>query len=147
MIPFFSERDESSMEGELKGKTLQSYLFILKKGDPVGVTELQRGLGFKNPSLASYHLDKLIRLQLVEKDASGRYYLTKKVKVGVLRHFVSIGRYMLPRYIFYAALFSAMITLYTYRYWDSLNVFALIFGIIASLIFWYEAIRVWKMGP
>jgi|GEM_PF-1549055 transcriptional regulator, ArsR family len=51
-----------NIEGELKGKTPQVYLYMLKRNEPVGVREVQRDLDFSSPSVASYHLDKLISL-------------------------------------------------------------------------------------
>ena len=44
--------DEEIIESELKGKTLLVYMHILKNpGDPVGVREVQRELGFSSPSV------------------------------------------------------------------------------------------------
>ena len=58
----------SMLNLSLRGRTLRAYLFILKSPKPVGVRELQRSLGLSSPSVAYHHLDKLIRLGLIEKD-------------------------------------------------------------------------------
>jgi len=135
------------IEAQLKGKSLHVYWYLLKSGDPVGVREIQRGLNMSSPSVASHHLDKLKELGVVDQDAYGRYYLSEKVEVGVLQVFSKVGRFMLPRYSFYATFFTTLLILYFALSFSSLNVFALGFGIVSSLIFWYESLRIWKRRP
>ena len=47
----------------------------------MGVRQVQRSLAFSSPALASYHLDKLVTLGLVDKK-DGEYTLVKEVKGG-----------------------------------------------------------------
>ena len=54
------------IEDQLKGKTLQVYMYMVKRKEPVGVREVQRDLGFSSPSVANYHIDKLVELALVK---------------------------------------------------------------------------------
>ena len=104
-----SEVDEERIESELKGNTLRVYWFMLRSGgDSVGIREVQRALGFSSPTLAAYHLDKLVDLHLVEKKR-GEYYLVKTVKVGVLKQFMKFGTLLLPRYLLYATFFTALL--------------------------------------
>ena len=77
----------------------------------MGVREIQRKLGFSSPSVSSYHLKKLQDLGLVE-NIFGDYQITKEVKVGVLRQFVTLGGIMLPRFLFYAVLITTMLITY-----------------------------------
>lgn len=143
--------DLAKIESELKGKTLLVYWYILRSAkSTVGVREVQRRLGFSSPSVAAYHLDKLMSLGLVEKTRTGEYYLKREVKVGILQFFVRLGRFMLPRYVFYSIWFSTMLVLYLifYGHTGSVhNIVALIFGLAASLVLWFETIRIWRERP
>lgn len=145
------EVSPAEVESYLKGKTLLVYLFMLRsKGSPVGVREIQRSLGFSSPSVAAHHLEKLCSLGLIEKTPRGEYFLTREVKIGVLRLFTRLGRFMIPRYLFYSVWFSTMLIFYIVFYghsWSIHNIVAIIFGIIACTIFWIETIRLWLDKP
>jgi len=141
--------NEEKIESELKGNTLRVYWVLLKSSSGiVGVREVQRSLGFSSPALAAYHLEKLKELGLVRKDNS-EYRLVREVRVGVLKQFTKIGAFMLPRYIFYAAMFTTLLIYYILQFGQVgfYSVFALIFGVLATAIFWYETIRAWRQKP
>jgi predicted DNA-binding transcriptional regulator len=150
-----SEVSDAEIESQLKGKTLLVYWFLLKSQEsPVGVREIQRKLGFSSPSVAAHHLDKLHSLGVVEKTIQGEYILTREVKVGVLRSFTRLGKFMIPRYLFYSVWFSTMFLVYLvlcftlYGYSGSIhNVVAVIFGFASCVILWYETIRLWRERP
>ncbi|MEM3382717.1 MAG: hypothetical protein QXL52_01840 [Nitrososphaerales archaeon] len=141
------EKSVNKIEAELKGKTLLVYWYMIKRNSPVGIREVQRALRFSSPSIAHHHLDKLISLGLLEKDEYGRYFLKEYVEVGILQFFTKIGKFMLPRYSFYASFFSTLLIAYVYQYAGALNVFALLSMTIATIIFWYETLRVWRRKP
>jgi predicted DNA-binding transcriptional regulator len=145
------ELDLAFLEAELKGKTLLVYWYMLKaEGSKVGVREVQRNLGFSSPSVAVYHLDKLESLGLVEKTVTGEYVLTSEVKTGLLRFFTRLGRFLVPRYIFYSVWFTTMLVSYIIFYGQSFcihNVAALIFGFAASFVLWFETLRLWREKP
>lgn len=138
--------DEEKLEAELKGNTLRVYWYVLKSGgSSVGVRETQRALNFSSPTLAAYHLDKLVDLHLVEKKR-GEYYLVKTVKVGVLKQFMKFGTLLLPRYVLYATFFTALLVFCIVRF-DQVSfwsVLTLIFGVLGTAIFWYETVRAWR---
>ena len=142
--------DEEIIESELKGKTLLVYMHILKNpGDPVGVREVQRELGFSSPSVSSYHLNKLQDLGLVE-NVYGDYQLVKDVKVGVLKQFITLGGVMLPRYLFYAVLMTTMLITFLVQtpYFPSREyVTTIMMGLVPSVILWYETIKIWRERP
>ena len=135
------------IESHLKGKTLLVYWHLLKSGDAVGIREIQRSLGMSSPSVAAHHLEKLRDLGVVDQDSFGRYFLTKTVEVGVLQVFSKVGRFMLPRYSFYAAFFTTLLILYLAVSFSSINLFALGFALVGCFIFWYETIRIWRRRP
>lgn len=135
------------MEYALRGKTLTVYLYLLKHGKAIGVREIQKALGFSSPSVAFHHLDKLVGLGVVEKDEYERYVLAKKVDVGILHSFVSIGGLTLPRLGFYAAFFTTIAAAYILLNRSSLDLYAIIGTLGGSAVFWYEAWRVWRRKP
>jgi len=143
--------DSALIESELTGKTLLVYLYMLKdKGNTVGVREVQRKLGFSSPSVAIYHLDKLVSIGLVEKTDIGEYFIKREVKVGVLKFYTRLGNLLLPRYLFYSTLFTAMLIYYLTFYspiWTLDKIIAVLFGLIASIIFWYETLKIWRERP
>ena len=145
--------EEAKLEYALRGKAWKVYWFLLKTGQPMSVREVQRALHFSSPSVAHHHLEQLRELGLVQKqDTSGHYLLINEVKIGVLRHFVKLGRLLFPRYFFYAVFSTVFYSMYILFLMPSFtptreNLFILLFGAAVSAIFWYEAIRVWSMRP
>ena len=120
-----------------------------KKG-PIGVRPIQRALGLSSPSLSLHHLEKLRGLGLLEKDLTGEYRLVNEVKVGVLQNFVGLLGFLLPRYLFYSTMFTAMLVLYPILYPPNLsphNIMALVFGVTGAGVSWTETLRVWRMRP
>jgi len=146
-----SSSDLLLVESELKGKTLLVYWYLLRSpSSAVGVREIQRSLGFSSPSVAAHHLDKLLELGLVDKRETGEYFLVQKVKVGILRFFTKLGRFLVPRYLFYSVLLTTMLSLYLIFYGLTGGVHsiaALSFGLVACFSLWYETIRLWMEKP
>ncbi len=151
-----SSSDLAEIESQLKGKTLQIYWYMLR--DPntsVGVREVQRSLGLSSPSVAAHHLEKLLSLGLVEKTTRGEYLLNQEIKVGVLKFFSRMGRFLVPRHLFYAIWLTTMFVIYLVVYNVVLyqptgsvhNIAAIIFGVVASLVLWIETVRLWREKP
>jgi hypothetical protein len=89
-------------------------------------------------------------LGLVEKTVTNEYVLVSEVKTGLLRFFTRLGRFLIPRYLFYSVWFTTMLISYIIFYGQSFcihNVAALIFGFSASSILWFETVRLWKEKP
>lgn len=144
-----SELDEEKIASKLKGNTLRVYWHLLRSSSGVvGVRETQRSLGFSSPALALYHLEKLAELGLVRK-VRDEYHLVKTVNIGVLKQFTKVGTLLLPRYTLYATMFTTLLIFYVSQFGEVnfYSVFALIFGILATGILWYESIRTWRQRP
>lgn len=144
-----SSFDDEKIASELRGNTLRAYWALLNSEDGVvGVRELQRKLGFSSPALAAYHLNKLTELKLVEKER-GDYRLVREVKVGILKQFIKLGTYLLPRNVLYATMFTTLLIFFLTQLeeFNFYSNFALILGILSSVISWYETIRVWRQKP
>jgi hypothetical protein len=131
----------------LRGKTLQIYLYLLKKSEPQKLTDIQIALRFSSPGLVSHHLDKLMTLGVVSKDANGKYVLERKVDLWVLRGFANIGTFFLPRLVFYVGFSLSICVIYVLTNIGDLNALALAGLIGAVAILSYESWRVWKKRP
>ncbi|MCL6579030.1 MAG: ArsR family transcriptional regulator [Candidatus Bathyarchaeota archaeon] len=146
-----NEAEEAKFEYALRGKAWKVYWLLLKSGRPLSVREVQKALHFSSPSVAQHHLEQLRELGLVEKqNVGGHYFLVNEVKIGVLRHFVKLGKLLFPRYFFYAVfstVFYALFLLFLVQGVTRENLFIITFGAIVSVIFWYEAARVWSSRP
>jgi predicted DNA-binding transcriptional regulator len=145
------EEDEAEFDYKLRGKAWKVYWLLLKNGRPMSVREVERALRFSSPSVANHHLEQLRQLGLVQRQKiGGNYTLVSEVKIGVLRHFVKLGRLMFPRYFFYAIFSSIFYIAYLTILLHGItreNLFIISFGAIVTFIFWYEAIRFWRLKP
>ena len=141
--------DEEKIASELRGNTLRTYWALLNsKGGVIGVRQLQRLVGFSSSALAAYHLSKLEEMGLA-RNVGGDYQLTREVRVGVLKQFMRLGAFMLPRYLFYAAMFTSLLVYYAVHFESNSfhSLFALIFGVAGTAILWYETLRIWRQKP
>jgi preprotein translocase subunit SecF len=139
----------NTMVENLKGNTLRVYWYLLQcNNNSSGPRQIQRGLGFKSPALAAYHLDKLLDLGLVEK-INGEYRVQEVVEVGVLKQFMKIGSFIIPRYVTYATMISMLFVFFLtqFKELNFYSLFALIFGTLSTIIFWYETFRIWRSRP
>jgi DNA-binding transcriptional ArsR family regulator len=145
------QENETEFDYKLRGKAWNVYWLLLKNGHPMSVREVEKALRFSSPSVAQHHLEQLRQIGLVQKEnVGGNYSLVSEVKIGVLRHFIKLGRLVFPRYFFYALFSSAFYITYLTMFLENFtreNLFIISFGAIVSVIFWYEAIRVWRLKP
>ena len=144
------KRTPGMVDAELKGNTLRVYVYALKKRR-VGVREVQRALLMSNPSLAQYHLNKLKDLGLVAEN-NGEYEVVGEVKVDVMRDFLRVGTLIVPRFIFYAVIFTVFAAYLTYvstSYYSLVPVLSWFTVALAgaAAAFWYEAVRAWRSAP
>ena len=138
------------VRSKLKGTTLQVYWHLLRSRKPTTFRRLQRSLGFSSPSVAAYHLEKLMDMGLVKKNIGGDYELEKTVSLEVVSSFVRIGHLMIPRYVFYSTFFFTLLVVFMVGYSIPLSqqgFFALVFGVSGLIITAYEAWRQWKLKP
>jgi predicted DNA-binding transcriptional regulator len=126
----------------LTGTTLQVYRFLYKEGRPLGIREIQRGLGLSSPSVAQYHIRKLSSAGLVKEEAGG--YVVDKV---VFENMLRIRRSLIPVQVayaaFYATMLAALVIIYSssYSLAPSLYLFAFSVTVSALLLFSYQAFK------
>jgi len=132
--------DEKGEDYVLKGTTLRVYRLLYRTGAPMGIRDVQRGLELSSPSVAEYHLKKLVRAGLVKAEQEG-YTVDRIVFENVIR----IRRTVIPLQTTFVAFFaSALVVLLTILRPASITatyVFSLIVCLAAMAILLYEALR------
>jgi len=92
---------------ELEGITLNVYLYVVKKGKPVGPRDAMKGANLSSPSVAYRHLEKLEELGYLQKNEYGEYVVKGKPHIS---GFVWIGTRIVPKMLVYSLIFmSALI--------------------------------------
>lgn len=125
----------------MNNTTLRVYRFLYKQGGkPVGVHEVQNGLSLSSPSVAHYHIRKLVEQGLAKEEVGG--YVVDKV---LFENMIRIRRSVIPFQTTYLALFvtTLVITLTLFRPVElsPVFVFALFVNTMVVGIFAYET---WK---
>jgi len=140
------------MSKRIYGKTWDVYLCILTSNGPVGVREIWRGLKLSSPSLAQYHVNKLLELKLIEP-VEGKYRVNDEEKLEALRSFLTLRGMLIPRMVIYGALLSGILVSYI-LFWpwrgdfrDLVTVSVTLFSIAAFLfeaVKQYRGLSVWR---
>ncbi|MHA2125893.1 MAG: winged helix-turn-helix domain-containing protein [Promethearchaeota archaeon] len=148
----FSQRKGSMNRDEiiktLTGRTLMVYFVLLNKKS-IGVRELQRHLDLSSPSVSKYHLEKLVKINLIE-NRNGIYHLDKKADLPLLTSWVLIGKILLPKVIFVAFFFTILFVGYLtfiYTHWNKDSLFVILFGTIIMVYVWLDVILHLKNKP
>jgi hypothetical protein len=136
--------------GEAKriyGKTLDVYLCILTSEESMGVRDIWRALNFSSPSLAQYHVNKLIDLKLIETDFDGKYRINDQESIEALRSFLLLRGMLIPRLTIYSALILGLLVSYVI-YWpwrgDFRDLVTLFIGIFSAGAFLFEAVKQYR---
>ncbi|MDH2901616.1 MAG: winged helix-turn-helix domain-containing protein [archaeon] len=142
---------ESNAQHYLKGNTMKVYLYLLKH-ERSGVREIGRALNLSSATLAQYHLRKLESLGIA-KSEDGAYWVDKEVAVDALQSFAKIGTRMVPRFLFYAVMFTILsgfllvrvftVSFSSYLYGTAIDGLL----IVAVAVFWYETVAAWRHLP
>lgn len=121
----------------MNATTLRVYRFLYKQGRPVGVHEVQNGLSLSSPSLAHYHIRKLVEEGLAREDAGG--YVVDKI---MFENMIRIRRSVIPFQTTYLTLFVAtlVILLIFFRppQISGVYVFAILINVLAVIVFTFE---------
>ena len=124
----------------MNSTTLRVYRFLYKQGKPVGVHEIQKGLSLSSPSLAHYHIQKLLEQGLVREEAGG--YVVDKI---VFENMIRVRRSVIPFQTTYLTLFLStlviMLTILRPAEISGVYLFALLVNALALGIFAYETLK------
>lgn len=130
---------------EIKGNTLRAYLYLLRSGTSE-LREVQRALDLSTPSLASYHLGKLVEAGYVSQDDRGRYMIVWDATKELLEGYVRVGTVVFPRLFFFSIFFTAVIGFFAaMALFQAAYVPLLAAGSAVMIgVFWYETVKIWK---
>lgn len=127
-------------DGVLEGTTRRVFRFVYRQRGPVGIRDVQRGLGLSSPSVAHYHIAKLLRAGLVREAGEG--YVVDK---AVFEDMVRVRKTVVPIQTAYAAFFlTAAVVLATLMRPDPIStmyVFALSVVLVAFALSLFEAYK------
>jgi len=140
--------NRNEIVSNLTGRTLMIYFVLLSK-KTIGVRELQRHLDLSSPSVAKYHLEKLVDLHLVE-NRNGIYHLDRKADLPLLTSWVLIGKILLPKVIFAAIFFTTLFIcylLFIYSNWNKDSIFVIILGCGIMLYIWLDVFFQFRRKP
>lgn len=88
---------------QIKGKTLEVYYFLVTQSGKYGVREIQRELNYSSPSLAAYHLDRLLNFKLVNKTNDGKYFVDGDIEeLGELQRYIVVMGTYIPKILLYS---------------------------------------------
>lgn len=88
----------------LRGTTLRVYWMILKADKPIRAGEVQRELRLSSPSVADYHLKKLLNMKLLREEGGG--YVVDRILIDDVW---KIGKHILPYQVAYVTYFGIML--------------------------------------
>lgn len=136
---------EQPRRPDVKGNTLRVYLYLLQH-TPSDLRDVQHSLGLSTPSLASYHLGKLIEAGYATQNEHGQYLVVRESTNTILEGYVKLGAAVVPQLAFFAMLFTALVVYFILM---SINYPSFVPLLMASsaamvVVLWYETLRVWR---
>lgn len=103
MNDYIEGTDMSTTDTEvLEGITLNVYLYVAKKGKPVGPRDVMKGINLSSPSVAYRHLQKLEDQEYLGKNEFGEYTIKRKASI---KGRVWIGHTLMSKMWLYALVF------------------------------------------
>ena len=134
---------ETKPDDILEGTTRRVFRYVYRQHDPVGIHDIQRGLRLSSPSLAHYHVSKLLKAGLLKEEGEG--YTVNKT---VFENMVRLRKTVLPLQAAYATFFLAavviLLTVMRPSSWFSSYVFGIVVaagGFVISAFETYKAAR------
>jgi hypothetical protein len=130
---------------EIKGNTLKVYLYILRHG-PSELRDVQRGIGLSSPSLASYHLGKLMEAGFASQDEFGKYFALKDTSDKILDGYSKMGTTVVPQMFFFALLFTILAAFFSFMALSTTGFTIYLIGVCDAMVvvFWFETVRLWR---
>lgn len=129
-------------QSSVTGTTRRVYLYILSSRTPVGVRDVWRGLDLSSPSLAQYHINKLLELKLIDIDQFGKVQANSQTKLDVLHNFLLLRGRVVPRLVIFGALSIGLLIVYILLWpltGDFRDLIVVAFSLFSASILFYEA--------
>ena len=139
--------------GELDVATFDMYLYLVKAAVPVGPRDILRALNVSSPSVVHRHLQKLVDLGWANKDAYGRYFVTRKVG---FKGYVWVGRWLVARTVLFSSVFAVLLSVFVGILLihvllgspiDTSYALLTLVTIVATVFFFVEALRPRRRMP
>ena len=108
--------DSNTSAPTIRGNTVRVYLFVLRNG-PCELRDVQRALKLSTPSLAFYHLSRLVQAGNVNRTEDGRYIAVTDISADLLDGYVKFGKRIFPQLFFLTLIFTAILAYYVYLIW------------------------------
>ena len=128
------------------GKTWDVYLCILTSHS-IGVRDIWRNLNLSSPSLAQYHVNKLLDLKLIESTEEGKYRVNDEESLDALRSFLTLRGMLIPRMMVYGALALGILASYLI-FWpwrgDFRDIATLSLSLLSVCAFFFEAYKQYR---
>jgi ABC-type transport system involved in Fe-S cluster assembly fused permease/ATPase subunit len=138
---------------ELDVATFDIYLYLVKVAVPVGPRDILRALNVSSPSVVHRHLQKLVDLGWMDKDAYGRYFVTRKVG---FKGYVWVGRWLVARTVLFSSVFAVLLSVFVAILLihvalgspiDTSYALLTLVTIVATVFFFIEALRPRRRMP
>ncbi|MDG6924291.1 MAG: helix-turn-helix transcriptional regulator [Nitrososphaerota archaeon] len=134
------DEEKKSQENVLVGTTLAVYRYLYRAGKPEGIRDVQKGLNLSSPSVAQYHVRKLLQAGLLREEEGG-YVVDKNVFENVIRIRRSIIPIQVAYSMFFATMLVALFVLFRPMLETPLFIFSFIAIAVAMILFAYQAFR------
>lgn len=131
----------------ISGTTWNVYLYVVTSEKPQGVREIWRSLNLSSPSLAQYHINKLLEMNLIEPTTDGKYKANEIERIDALRAFILLRGRLIPRLIFYGSFLLGIFLIYLVFWpfrWDFRDLVVLAILSFSIIAFFYEAYNQYK---
>jgi len=130
----------------IRGNTVRVYLFVLKNG-PCELRDVQHALKLSTPSLAFYHLSRLVQAGNVKRTDDGRYVAVNDISADLIDGYVKFGKRIIPQMFFLTLAFTIILAFYISLIWraplDTDDAVTLVYS-LSVIVLWYETIKVWR---
>jgi DNA-binding transcriptional ArsR family regulator len=129
-----------NVEPNLSGTTLRVYRYLYRSGKALGVREIQRGISLSSPSVAEYHVKKLLEMNLIKEDVAGssRFVVDRVIFENMIR----VKKLLIPFQVAYAIFFGIalvlLVSLFRPEMLSSQYVFSVIIIGAACIVFAYQ---------
>lgn len=124
------------------GTTRLVYLYILSSRNSIGVRDIWRGLELSSPSLAQYHVNKLLDLKLIEADQFGKIQASSQIKLSALKNFVFLRGKVVSRLVIFGAFSVGLLIVYLLLWplkGDFLDFVVCASSLFSAVVMFYEA--------
>src|SRR5579864_1680861 len=122
---------------------MRVYRFLYREGRPVGVHEVQKGLKLSSPSVAHYHLRKLVEEGLVKEESGG--YIVDKV---LFENMIRVRRSVIPLQTTFFAFFLVTLVLLVVFFIPTVlsaqYLFSLGVNVAAVAIFGFQSLQLYR---